>query len=132
MKHYFSENLNSMTFIFSFIVILNALLGYLGDANRFVLGLTVLIIVLFSFTHAVTYINFRSNTVYHLLNFIGQFIILVVIASLTGLITVTLNGLVTNGVIFATLYFLTTRMRKHRINQLANAINDQLSKKDNL
>lgn len=132
MKIYFSENLNSMTFVFSFIIILNALLGYLGDANRFVLGLTMLIIVLFSFAHAVTYINFRSNKTYHLLNFSGQFIILVVIASLMGLITVTLNGLVTNGVIFATLYFLTTRMRKHRINQLANAINDQLSKRDKL
>ncbi|SDQ24049.1 hypothetical protein LHA31_09170 [Carnobacterium viridans] len=130
MKHYFSENLNSMTFVFSFIIILNALLGYLGDANRFVLGLTMLIIVLFSFAHAVTYINFRSNKAYHLFNFIGQFIILVVIASLMGLVTVTLNGLVTNGIIFATLYFLTTRMRKHRINQLANAINEQLSKRD--
>ena len=129
MKHYFSENLNSMTFVFSFIIILNALLGYLGDANRFVLGLTMLIIVLFSFAHAVTYINFRSNKAYHLFNFIGQFIILVVIASLMGLVTVTLNGLVTNGIIFATLYFLTTRMRKHRINQLANAINEQLSKR---
>lgn len=132
MKNYFSENLNSMTFVFSIIIILNALLGYLGDATRFVLGLTVLIIVLFSFAHAVTYINFRSNKAYHLLNFIGQFIILVVIASLMGLITVTLNGIVTNGVIFATLYFLTTRMRKNRINQLANAINDQLSKRDKL
>ena len=91
MKHYFSENLNSMTFVFSFIIILNALLGYLGDANRFVLGLTMLIIVLFSFAHAVTYINFRSNKAYHLFNFIGQFIILVVIASLMGLVTVTLN-----------------------------------------
>lgn len=130
MKHYFSENLNSMTFVFSFIIILNALLGYLGDANRFVLGLTMLIIVLFSFAHAVTYINFRSNKAYNLFNFIGQFIILVVIASLMGLVTVTLNGLVTNGIIFATLYFLTTRMRKHRINQLANAINEQLSKRD--
>lgn len=130
MKHYFSENLNSMTFVFSFIIILNALLGYLGDANRFVLGLTMLIIVLFSFAHAVTYINFRSNKAYHLFNFIGQFIILVVIASLMGLVTATLNGLVTNGIIFATLYFLTTRMRKHRINQLANAINEQLSKRD--
>lgn len=132
MKHYFSENLNSMTFIFSFIIILNALLGYLGDATRFVLGLTVLIIVLFSFAHVVTYINFRSNKAYHLLNFIGQFIILVVIASLMGLITVTMNGLATNGAIFATLYFLTNRMRKHQINQLANAINEQLSRRNKL
>lgn len=131
MKNYFSENLNSMTFVFSFIVILNALLGYLGDANRFVLGLTVLIIFLFSFAHAVTYLNFRSNKAYHLFNFIGQLIVFFVIASLTGLINVTLDGLFTNGVIFATLYFLTMRMRKQRINQLANAINEQLSKRDN-
>lgn len=132
MKNYFSENLNSMTFVFSFIVILNALLGYFGDANKFVLGLTVLIICLFTFAHAVTYLNFSSNKAYHLFNFIGQFIVFVVIAGLMRLINVTLDGLVTNGVIFATLYFLTTRMKKRRIIQLANTINEQLSKRDNL
>lgn len=135
MKQFFSENISSMSFTFSFIILLNALLGFFRNiqgeyVNNFILSLAVLILVLFILSYAVSYIDFKSSSTHHAFNLFSQLAAFFVIASLTGLISTTPDSLMTNGIIFVILYYLNYRMRKHRIDQLADAINQHLSKEN--
>lgn len=136
MKTFFSEQLSSMTFIFSFIVLLNAVIGFFQDVerangNKFILVLAFLILVLWGVSYVISQFPFRSAHSYHFFNLGSQIITFFVIVGWIGLIPLTVENIIINGNIYVGLYFLNGRMRQQRINQLADAINEKLSKRDN-
>lgn len=45
---------------------------------------------------------------------------------ITKLIPFSLENILVNGIVFSIVYFLTVRLRKQQLNQLADAINEQL------
>ena len=136
MKTFFSEKLSSMTFTFSFIILLNAVVGFfqgieLENANEFILVLAFLILIMWGLADVISNFPFRSTRSHHLFNLGSQLITFFVIVGWIGLFPLTVEGIVTNGIIYVGLYFLNVRMRQQRINQLADAINEQLAKRDN-
>lgn len=133
MKQFFSENINSMTFTFSFIILLNAFFGFFKNVHGdyitdFIMGLALLILVLFILAHIITYINFQSSTVYHVVHLSSQLAAFFTITIVTNLIALNMSSLLTNLFVFVLLYYLNYRMEKHRIHQLADAINQHLTK----
>lgn len=132
MKQFFSENLSGMTFNFSFLVLLNVLLNYfgiidLGNETVFILGLALLIVVLTFINYINNFLNFKNLKVYRLVNLLSQLVIFFLIASLMGLIYLSVASILINSMIYISLYFLNTRYQRAQINQLANKINQRLA-----
>lgn len=136
-KHYFSNNIGHMSFNFSVIVLINSVLDFfqiieLGDnMSRFILSLAFLIIVISLIPHTLSFLNFRSDKAYHVVNSVSQFSVLFLIASITGLIPISLESFISNAILFSLLYYISIKMRRQQLNKLANAINQQLSEQNN-
>lgn len=132
MKQFFSENLSGMTFNFSFLVLLNVLLNYLGVINLrnetvFILGLALLIVMLTFINYINSFFDFKSLKTYRLFNLLSQLILFFIVSSLMGLVTLTLASILINTGIYIILYFLNQHYQRAQINQLANKINQKLS-----
>ncbi|WP_028274206.1 hypothetical protein [Atopococcus tabaci] len=135
MKNFFSENLSSMTFVFSSIVLLNALLSFSQsvpweNASLSILKMAGLVLVLFFLGYVGSYLPFHSASAYHIFNITIQLIAGFALASLLGMFSINVENLIVNGFVYILLYYLTYRIRKHRFNQLAQAINEHLGKRE--
>lgn len=132
INRFLSNNMSSMTFVFSMIVLLNSTLAYfqvidLGDVNRFILGVAILVLVLSFIAYTLSYFSFPSEKVFHMVNFGSQFIVFLSIGSLLGIIPLSVEGVIINLLLAWGLYSLVIRIRKHELNKLALAINERLS-----
>lgn len=126
MKQFFSANLSNMTFIFSFIILLNALLGNLGDFNKLVLYLAAVTLILTILSYGISYINFHLEWTYHIVQLSFLFSTFLLMGHVMKLIPFSLENILVNGIVFSIIYFLTVGLRKQQLNQLADAINEQL------
>lgn len=126
MKQFFSANLSNMTFIFSFIILLNAILGNLGDFNKLVLYLAAVTLILTILSYGISYINFHLEWTYHIVQLSFLFSAFLLLGHVMKLISFSLENILVNGIVFSIVYFLTVRLRKQQLNQLADAINEQL------
>jgi hypothetical protein len=132
MKQFFSENLSGMTFNFTFITLLNLLLHYfevinLGDEAAFILGLALLILALTFINYIISFFNFKSLRIYRWVNLLSQLIIFFFIASLMGLVYLSVASILINSLVYISLYFLHGRYQRAQLNQLANKINQRLA-----
>ena len=131
MKEFFEDNISSMSFTFTVIVLLNAILGYFlkyeGTNNKFLLTLAALIIVLWAIAYGLSLISFSSTKMYHIINLSSTLFTLYVIAILGGLIPQTMNSVISNGFIFIVVYFLNVKRHERLTEQLAIEINERLS-----
>lgn len=132
MKKFINYNLDSMTFVFSAIVLLNAFLGLIngnhsGLQNEYLMGLAILIIILWGVSYVLSLVDFQSELQLHIIQLSVHIIGFFLIAFSLNLIPMTLDSIVTNGIIFIILYFTLDRIRKNKINRLAEVINKKLS-----
>lgn len=133
IKQYFSNHIGHITFNFTVIVLINSFLDYyqiinIGDMmSGFILTLALLFLMLSLIPHSLGYINFRSANLYHLVNFVSQLIVFYIISIKTGLLPMTVDSIIINTILFSLLYFISVKRRKQQLNQLANAINQQLA-----
>lgn len=131
MKRFFEDSLSNMSFTFSFIILLNAVLGYFFEyevaGNRFILALAVIILVLTAVAYSLSHIQFASSKMYHIITFSSQLLAFYVIALWGGLIPWTLSGILSNGLVFTLLYWLNVNRKKREMERLALKINQQLS-----
>lgn len=135
MKTFLSEQLHRMTFTFSLIVLLNATIGLfqgLEQKSESILALALLILIMWGLAAIISRFSFRSAQLYHLFNLSSQLIAFLVITKWSGFINLTVENIIINGSIYVILYFLNVRMRHQRLNQLAHAINEHISKRDSL
>ena len=113
MIEFFEDNICSMSFTFTVIVLLNAILGYFlkyeGTNNKFLLTLAALIIVLWAIAYGLSLISFSSTKMYHIINLSSTLFTFYVIAILGGLIPQTINSVISNGFIFIVVYFLNVK-----------------------
>lgn len=136
VKQFFSDSLSGMTFTFSFVILLNAILGLFQGVNQWnnpgkhIVGLAFLILVLWAMAYGVSYLEFRSIRAYHLFNFSSQLIVFFVAGNLIGLISITLDSIISNGVIAVIIYFSNNQLRKQQVKRLAYAINRHLTQKE--
>ena len=117
------------------VVLLNATIGLfqgLEQKSESILALALLILIMWGLATIISKFPFRSAQLYHLFNLGSQLIAFFVITKWSGLINLTVENIIINGTIYVILYFLNVRMRQKRLNQLANAINEHLSKRDSL
>ena len=135
MKTFLSEQLHGMTFTFSMIVLLNATIGLfqgLEQKSESILALALLILIMWGLATIISSFPFRSAQLYHLFNLSSQLIAFFVITKWSGFINLTVENIIINGSIYVILYFLNVRMRQQRLNQLAHAINEHISKRESL
>lgn len=133
IKRFFSNYTSSMTLVFSMVVLLNSTLAYfqvidLGDVNRFILGMAILVLVLSFIAYTLSHFSFPSEKVFHMVNFGSQFLVFLSIGSLLGIIPLSIEGIIINLFLAWGLYSLVIRVRRHELNKLALAINERLSK----
>lgn len=131
MKKFFSENLNGMTFTFTVLVLLNAVLerAQIIDIVSFsesTLILALLVFLSWTLSFLINTIDFRSTGVFHLVNYTSQFMVLVLVANELGFFQITIDSILTNSVVYAVLYFLNVKRRQHELKQTAASINKQL------
>lgn len=132
IKRFFSNNMNSMTFVFSIVVLLNSTLAYfqvinLGDINKFILSVAILVVLLSLIVYILAYLNFSSEKTYHLISFGCQFTAFLLIGSFLGIIPLNLSGILINFFIALGIYSLSVKKNKYELNQVALAINERLS-----
>ena len=130
MKEFFEENVSSMSFIFSFIVLLNAVLGYFleadGMTNSVLLALAAIILLLFAVSYGVSFIHFKSNKVFRAVNLGVQLIVFYTISLSTGLIAWSFDAVLSIGLVFVGLYFINSNRRMREVERLASDINKRL------
>lgn len=132
MKKFISENLNSMTFIFSFIVLLNILLNYfeviqLEDESSFILGLALFILLLHTVPYILAFFTFTTKITFHLINLTTQLIAFFILGGLMGLIPLNVTSILVNIFTYIILYYLNVQIRNAQVSRLANKINSRLS-----
>lgn len=140
MKQFFNEHLGSMTFQFTFIILLNAVIGVVNDSdftlgNHLILWLALIILALWAITHLfIHYLDIIPVEYFHLIHFTVQIIVFFIltgaisfISTQTGFPFSIENGLI-NGAMFIILYFLTARMIKMQTQHLADTINQRLAR----
>lgn len=131
MKKFFSENMNGMTFTFTVLVLLNAVLerAQIIDVISFselTLILALLVFLSWTISFLMNTIDFQSTGVFHLVNYTSQFMVLVLVANGLGFFQITIDSILTNSVVYAVLYFLNVKRRQHELEQTAASINKQL------
>ncbi|GEL65848.1 hypothetical protein [Marinilactibacillus psychrotolerans] len=132
IKQFFSNNINTMTFVFSIVILINALFAVfnaseLGGAQYTIILIAFLILALGLITHLLTYLNFPSEMLFHVVNFISQFTFIIFMGSLFGMMDLSLKGMLINLFIALGIYTLSAKKRKYEFEQLAIAINERLS-----
>lgn len=132
IKRFFSNNMNSMTFVFSIVVLLNSTLAYfqvidLGDVNKFILSVAILVVLLSLIVYILAYLNFSSEKTYHLVSFGCQFTAILLIGSFLGITPLNMSGILINFFIALGIYSLSVKKNKYELNQVALAINERLS-----
>ncbi|GAA0480941.1 hypothetical protein IRB23SM22_02960 [Alkalibacterium sp. s-m-22] len=133
IKNFISSYMNTMTFVFSVVVLLNAALDYfqiinIGNVSLSVLLLAVIIILLCLVSYGTSYLSVKSARVYHVINCGFQLIIFNLVISLFGTFDTSVAGLMMNTVLFIGIYYLSVQRRKRELRQLAQEINHQLAK----
>lgn len=133
IKDFISNYMNTMTFVFSVVVLLNAALDYfqiinIGDVSLSVLFLAVIIILLCLVSYGTSYLSVKSARVYHVINCGFQLIVFNLVIRLFGAVDVTAAGFLTNTLPFIGIYYFSVQRRKRELRQLAQAINHQLAK----
>lgn len=133
IKQFISSYMNTMTFVFSIVVLLNMALDYLQIINLenvslSILFLAVIIILLSLISYWTSYLNIQSVKVFHLVNCGLQLLVFNLIYSFFGSIDTSVGALITNSLLFIGIYTLSIQRRKRELRQLAQAINQQLAK----
>lgn len=134
MRAFFEENLNSMSFTFTMIVLLNAILGITLESenvnNKILISLALLIIVLWAVSYLLSQITYQSEKIYHLINLSITLTLFYLIAISGGLLPLTGENIVLSGIMFLGLYILNVRRQKREVERLATKINKQLTNKN--
>lgn len=139
MKQFFNEHLGSMTFQFTFIILLNVVIGVVNDSdftigNHLILGLALIILTLWTIAHIyIYYLDFIPVRYFYLIHFPVQIIAFFILSCAISFIptqvgfSFSIKSPLINGITFILLYFLTTRMIKMQIQHLADTINQRLA-----
>lgn len=134
MKNFLNYNLASMTYIYSVLVLLNAISSAIGTENRNISSLdlilmAVLVLLMTIIANIVATIDFKTTIQYHLANIsaqLGGLILLQVIFTPKPINVIPLLG---NIMVFLLIYLSVYKIHKNRMEFLATEINRKLGYK---
>ncbi|MFV8804913.1 hypothetical protein ACNMZ4_01530 [Aerococcus urinaeequi] len=131
MKNFLNYNLANMTYIYSVLVLLNAISSAIGTENRNISSLdlilmAVLVLLMTIIANIVATIDFKTTIQYHLANIsaqLGGLILLQVIFTPKPINVIRLLG---NIMVFLLIYLSVYKIHKNRMEYLATEINRKL------
>ncbi|MFV8785475.1 hypothetical protein [Aerococcus urinaeequi] len=134
MKNFLNYNLANMTYIYSVLVLLNAISSAIGTENRNISSLdlilmAVLVLLMTIIANIVATIDFKTTIQYHLANIsaqLGGLILLQVIFTPKPINVIPLLG---NIMVFLLIYLSVYKIHKNRMEYLATEINRKLGYK---
>ncbi|MFV8290427.1 hypothetical protein ACNNMX_00075 [Aerococcus viridans] len=134
MKNFLNYNLANMTYIYSVLVLLNAISSAIGTENRNISSLdlilmAVLVLLMTIIANIVATIDFKTTIQYHLANIsaqLGGLILLQVIFTPKPINVIRLLG---NIMVFLLIYLSVYKIHKNRMEYLATEINRKLGYK---
>lgn len=134
MKNFLNYNLANMTYIYSVLVLLNAISSAIGTENKNISSLdliliAVLVLLMTIIANIVATINFKTAIQYHLANIsaqLGGLILLQVIFTPKPINVIPLLG---NIMVFLLIYLSVYKIHKNRMEYLATEINRKLGYK---
>lgn len=131
MKTFFEENLNSMSFTFTIVTLLNAILGMVLEFenvnNKNLIVLALLITVLWAVASLLSKIPFQSERIYHIINLSSTLILFYLIMIFGGFLSLTRDNIMVSGIIYLVIYMINVRRQKREVEKLVTEINKQLS-----
>lgn len=131
MKTFFEENLNSMSFTFTIVTLLNAILGMVLEFenvnNKNLIVLALLITVLWAVASLLSKIPFQSERIYHIINLSSTLILFYLIMIFGGFLSLTRDNIMVSGIIYLVIYIINVRRQKREVEKLVTEINKQLS-----
>ena len=134
MKNFLNYNLANMTYIYSVLVLLNAISSAIGTENKNISSLdliliAVLVLLMTIIANIVATIDFKTTIQYHLANIyaqLGGLILLQVIFTPKPINVIPLLG---NIMVFLLIYLSVYKIHKNRMEYLAIEINRKLGYK---
>ena len=134
MKNFLNYNLANMTYIYSVLVLLNAISSAIGTENKNISSLdlilmAVLVLLMTIIANIVASIDFKTAIQYHLANIsaqLGGLILLQVIFTPKPINVIPLLG---NIMVFLLIYLSVYKIHKNRMEYLAIEINRKLGYK---
>ncbi|WP_069286521.1 hypothetical protein [Aerococcus urinaeequi] len=134
MKNFLNYNLANMTYIYSVLVLLNAISSAIGTENKNISSLdlilmAVLVLLMTIIANIVATIDFKTAIQYHLANIsaqLGGLILLQVIFTPKPINVIPLLG---NIMVFLLIYLSVYKIHKNRMEYLATEINRKLGYK---
>ncbi|MFV8807099.1 hypothetical protein [Aerococcus urinaeequi] len=134
MKNFLNYNLANMTYIYSVLVLLNAISSAIGTENKNISSLdlilmAVLVLLMTIIANIVASIDFKTAIQYHLANIsaqLGGLILLQVIFTPKPINVIPLLG---NIMVFLLIYLSVYKIHKNRMEYLATEINRKLGYK---
>lgn len=134
MKNFLNYNLANMTYIYSVLVLLNAISSAIGTENKNISSLdliliAVLVLLMTIIANIVATIDFKTTIQYHLANIsaqLGGLILLQVIFTPKPINVIPLLG---NIMVFLLIYLSVYKIHKNRMEYLATEINRKLGYK---
>lgn len=134
MKNFLNYNLANMTYIYSVLVLLNAISSAIGTENKNISSLdlilmAVLVLLMTIIANIVATIDFKTAIQYHLTNIsaqLGGLILLQVIFTPKPINVIPLLG---NIMVFLLIYLSVYKIHKNRMEYLATEINRKLGYK---
>ncbi|MFW5446101.1 hypothetical protein ACN7UQ_07840 [Aerococcus urinaeequi] len=134
MKNFLNYNLANMTYIYSVLVLLNAISSAIGTENKNISSLdliliAVLVLLMTIIANIVATIDFKTAIQYHLANIsaqLGGLILLQVIFTPKPINVIPLLG---NIMVFLLIYLSVYKIHKNRMEYLAIEINRKLGYK---
>lgn len=131
MRGFLKRRLEGMTLVFTCVVLMNALFGWLQGipalSHQFYLVLAGVILITCVAADVIAHMEFKTEWQQHLVQFSVPFVRFFGIAIWTGLVIMNFKVLVINGIFYVLMYVMTYRMRMNRLNELAEAINRKLA-----
>ncbi|MGH2063717.1 hypothetical protein ACRCJW_04175 [Aerococcus urinaeequi] len=134
MKNFLNYNLANMTYIYSVLVLLNAISSAIGTKNKNISSLdlilmAVLVLLMTIIANIVATIDFKTAIQYHFANIsaqLGGLILLQVIFAPKPINVIPLFG---NIMVFLLIYLSVYKIHKNRMEYLATEINRKLGYK---
>lgn len=131
MKRFLNQNLESMTFVFTMIVLLNAIVALLKTESKSVpsigiIAIAIMVLTMFIVSYMVSYINFKTSYQFHITQLGIQLFIFIIILIIFSSKPINVGAIIENVIIYSLLYFSVSRIKKNKFEQLVEEINRKL------
>lgn len=132
MKKILTQYLETMTYVFAMLVLLQAILTSLLSEDKMIssldlLGLAALVLMMTTIAHFVSYLKLNTAIQFHSVNIGLQLLAFFILEVVLSPGPVNFEHIITNIIIFLSLYFSVYKIQQNKMAYLAAEINRKLA-----